>query len=168
LTYDLAIMDALDQEIYEWVLFAKGDFLGHLFHGNQFDRGGGGTATVPRRSDAGRNVVSPDRYGNDLSEKADELAKNPTPEGHEALAKAHAQVAGELHQLASQSSGTKASYLEHAAIAHENASLAHETAAHNYSNPITSKVEGYNQNVSQQAIGRTQVASERTDFALGL
>jgi len=159
-------MDELDLEIIEWVAFAKGDFLGHIFHGNQHTMGeGGATATMPRRVDPGR-YQSSGRFGESLGSKAVHVAQNPTPLGHRTLASAHQAAANALREEASKASGEKATLLGHAADSHERAAEAHENAASNYGNRITSGIEGYNQDASTDAAEASQTASERTTDAL--
>jgi hypothetical protein len=156
-------MDALDIEIIEWVAFAKGDIIGHLFHGNQHT-GGTGTSTIPRQSDPNR-YQSEGRYGDDLGAKAQQLAQNPTPEGHQALATAHQAQADQLREEIKSASGEKARALEHAATAHETASLAHKNASEAMTNPVLSGNSEYLHSASDNAAYISQMATDRTNSA---
>jgi len=154
----------LDSEILQWVQFAKAeealekDFFGHLFHGNQHTDAEGAGSSAP----SDRYQVS-GRFGS-LAPRAQELAKNPSAQGHRELSAQHAEQAKALRELATTAKPEKAKLLEEAATAHEGAAGVHLTTAKNHENRITAG--DYANGASVIAVTRSQLADERTARAL--
>ena len=157
-------MSNLDSEILQWVQFAKAeealekDFFGHLFHGNQHTdaEGAGSSAPSNRYQVSGR--FQP------LASRAQELAKNPTAQGHRELSAQHTEQAKALRELAATAKPEQAKMLENAARAHEVAALTHMNTAQAHENRITAGK--YANEVSEGAVNGSQMADERTATAL--